>query len=147
MKKETLKLSIDIAAPRQKVWDVLLQDETYRIWTSAFHPGSYAEGGWDEGSKVYFKTPEGDGLVSRVLIHKPNDIISFEHINVLVNGKEDGEHKEAAKWKGLTETYRAADQQGGTHLKIEQDITPEYADHFNTAWQKALEKVKELAER
>ncbi|ELR71209.1 hypothetical protein C900_03013 [Fulvivirga imtechensis AK7] len=147
MKKQTLKLSIDIAAPKQKVWDVLLQDETYRLWTSVFHPGSYAEGGWDEGSRVYFKGPEGDGLVSRVLVHKPNDTISFEHLNVLVKGKENRDHPEAAKWKGLTETYYVTEQPGGTHLAIAQDITPEYAEHFNDTWQKALKKVKELAER
>ena len=84
---QKIKLSIDIQAPKEKIWDVLLEHNTYRQWASVFHPGSYAEGDWQQGSKVFFKTPEGDGMVSLVNIHTPCEIISFKHLGVLKNGK------------------------------------------------------------
>ena len=44
MEKQTFKITID--APREKVWDVLWSDDTYREWTSVFSPGSRAETDW-----------------------------------------------------------------------------------------------------
>ncbi len=34
---EKLEFAILINAPRERVWDAMLQDGTYREWTSAFH--------------------------------------------------------------------------------------------------------------
>ncbi len=31
-----LNFSIVIDAPKEKVWDTMLEDKTYRIWTEAF---------------------------------------------------------------------------------------------------------------
>ena len=44
MKK--LQFSIEINAPKEKVWDTLWQDENYRKWTSVFMEGSFAESDW-----------------------------------------------------------------------------------------------------
>ena len=42
---EKLHFSISIKAPKEKVWDTMLNDVTYRQWTSVFNPpGSYYEG-------------------------------------------------------------------------------------------------------
>ena len=41
----------------------MLADDTYREWTSAFHPGSYYKGDWSEGSKILFLGPGDDGEV------------------------------------------------------------------------------------
>ena len=47
---EKLKFSININAPREKVWDVLLGEKTYPQWTSVFSPDSIstAETDWQE---------------------------------------------------------------------------------------------------
>ena len=55
MKK--LQFSIEINAPKEKVWDTLWQDENYRKWTSVFIEGSFAESDWKEGGKIHFLTP------------------------------------------------------------------------------------------
>lgn len=145
--KETLNAEVWINAPKERVWDALLEDESYRYWTSVFHPGSFAEGDWQQGSKVYFKTPEGHGLVSRVAVHQPASIISFEHLGVLHQGVEVKDHPEACKWIGFYETYRVFDDAGGTRLQIEQDLAPKELEWFSSVWQQALAKVKELAEK
>ena len=39
-----MHFSIGIAALRETVWEILLDDATYRQWTAVFAEGSYAEG-------------------------------------------------------------------------------------------------------
>lgn len=146
MTTQKMTKSVLIGAPKERIWDVLLQDETYRIWTSVFHEDSCFEGDWAEGSKIYFKTPEGDGMVSEVAAHRPNEIITLKHQGVLIKGKEVYDSEEAKKWKGATETYRLIPKGKKTELVVEQDIPDEYADWFFTTWEKALNKVKELSE-
>lgn len=146
MKKWMLKWSIDIAATPEKIWDVLLTDKTYRVWTSVFHPGSYAETDWKEGSKALFKTPEGGGMISKVVRHNPGKIIVLEHYGVLKNGEEVFEGETVEKWAGTTETYRLESKNGISTLFIEQEIEESYIDWFKTTWEKALQKVKELSE-
>jgi hypothetical protein len=146
MNMQQINLSIEISAPKEKVWDVLLQDGSYREWTSVFMPGSYYEGSWDEGSKILFKSPEGDGMTSRIHLHKANEILTIEHLGILKNNEEVLDDPEVEKWRGAKETYRVTEKDGRTILNVDQDITDEYAEYFNKAWKEALEKVKELAE-
>lgn len=147
MNKQKLELSILINATKEKIWAVLLDDETYRKWTSVFCEGSFAVGSWDVGSKVHFKTPKGDGMVSRVLVHKPQEIITFEHYGILKNGIEDFESDEAKKWADSYETYKVVNDGSGTKLFIEMQVSDEYLEWFNTTWLKALDIVKELSEK
>lgn len=147
MEKKKLSKIVQINAPKQKVWDVLLDDATYRQWTSVFSAGSHAVGGWDEGSKVHFKNGEGRGLVSRVKVHKPAEIITLEHIGLLDKDTEDFESDEVKKWAGSLETYRVSESAGQTQLDIEMDVIPEYEDFMNKTWDKALALVKDLAEK
>lgn len=146
MERKTIELSISIAAPKAKVWSVLLEDETYREWTSVFHPGSYAETDWKEGSSARFLGPEGMGMVSRIDVHRPEEIITLEHLGIVKDGVEDYESDEVKSWSGLTETYRVREVGDTTHLEIEQIIGAEHFDWFQSMWEKALVKVKELAE-
>ncbi|MFT3680876.1 MAG: SRPBCC domain-containing protein [Ferruginibacter sp.] len=144
---QTLRLSILIDAGKQDTWDVLLQDKTYRIWTSVFHPGSYAETDWREGSSVLFKTPEGDGLISTIIRHQPCKVISMQHLGVLKNGVEDNTGVDAKNWQGLYEIYRVDEENSKTRLTVELDIADKYAEWFNKTWLKALEEVKLLCEK
>ncbi|MEO8512536.1 MAG: SRPBCC domain-containing protein [Ignavibacteria bacterium] len=149
MPKKKLNVSIFINAPKEKIWSVLLDDETYRKWTTPFMEGSYADGNWEEGSKMYFKGPSGEGMqgmVSRIKLHKPNDVITIEHLGILKDNTEDYESKEAKKWGGSDETYRLESKDSGNMLYIEMDIDEEYLEWFTATWQKAIEKVKELSE-
>ncbi|MES2765809.1 MAG: SRPBCC domain-containing protein [Bacteroidota bacterium] len=146
MSKQTIKKSVEINAPKEKIWDVLLQDESYRKWTSAFHEGSYAEGDFSEGSMVRFLSPEGDGLVSKVVKHQPNDTISFEHLGFIQKGKEDFDSAEVQDWKGFLETYKVTENGGKTKLDISCDILDSQYENFDRMWTKAVQNVKELAE-
>lgn len=126
---------------------MLLQEDTYQEWVAEFHPGSYAEGGWDEGCTVLFKTPEGNGLISRVKVHKPAQEIVFLHTGVLSKGKEHRESAESKKWIGIEETYMVSEQDGVTQFSVRAGIEQSYKEWFEEAWAKALAKLKMLCEQ
>lgn len=46
----TLEFKIEINAPKEKVWDILWNDATYKQWTSVFCEGNYVVSDWKEGS-------------------------------------------------------------------------------------------------
>src|SRR5690242_9774199 len=119
---EKMQFPIKINAPREKVWQVLWNDDTYRKWTSAFHPGSYAESDWNEGSKILFLTPEGDGMHSVIAKKTPNEFISFQHLGEMKGGKEVPMNDKIKQWSGSLENYTLRDADGGTDLLVEMDI-------------------------
>lgn len=44
-----LVYTVDIKAPKDKVWATMLEQPTYQEWTAAFQEGSAYVGSWDEG--------------------------------------------------------------------------------------------------
>ena len=145
---EKMNFSIDINAPKEKVWSVLWNDDSYRVWTSPFAEGSFAKtDNWKEGSKVLFLSSGGDGMVSKVASNKKNEFMSFEHLGVVKNGVEDTESDNVKEWAGAKENYRLTDANGKTKLFVDMDSTDEFKDYFQKTWLVALEKVKEISEK
>jgi len=141
-----LEFSIQISAPKEKVWRTLLEDKTYRQWTSVFNEGSYAVGDWSEGSKVLFLSADGKGLSSMVAKHVQNEFISIQHLGVIANGVEDFNSPETKKWSGALENYSVNENDGITELLVEMDSIEDYEVYFRETWPKALQKVKQLSE-
>lgn len=145
--------SIFIHAPKEKVWDTMLQEETYRQWTGVFNPGSYYKGDWSKDSKILFLGPdsagnEGEGgMVGRIAENRQYECISIEYQGIVKNGEEDVTSDEARKWASAFENYTFSEKGGGTELSVGVDIAPEYKEMFESMWPKALEKLKELAEQ
>lgn len=146
---QNLHFSIFINAPVKKVWDTMLEDATYREWTKPFNETSYYVGDWSEGSKILFLGTdiEGNnegGMISRIKENREHEYISIEHHGVINKGVEElfPENKYGY------ENYSFAEKDGGTQLDIEMTGIPaEYADDMNKMWPKALEVLKELAEK
>ena len=68
---QKITFSIDIKAPKEKVWYSLWDEENYENWTSAFSEGSHAISDWNEGSKIYFLgSGGGGGMSSKINIKK-----------------------------------------------------------------------------
>lgn len=143
----TLEFRTSIAAPRSKVWDILWDNELYKQWTAPFSEGSRVKTDWKEGSKVYFLGNEDDGMLA--IIEKKNEpeFMSFRHIGMVNKGVEDTESEKVKPWAGAHENYTLTEQGNKTDLLIQIDITEEYRDYFEKTWPKALDKVRELAEK
>ena len=138
--------SVDIKAPKEKVWDVLLNDKFTRIWYAEFSEGSHAETDWTPGSKAIFTDNTGNGLVGKVVVNKPNEILSVQYQGMMRNGIEDFESDESKSVKGGHETYLLSQKDGNTKLSIECDMSEELFESMSKLWDKALQKIKQLSE-
>lgn len=143
---KTLHFEKNILAPAEKVWNTMLEDETYRQWTRAFTEGSHYKGSWEEGAKILFLDPDNNGMVSIIAENRTHEFISIKHIGVIKDGEEDTESDEANKWAPAYENYTFEEEDGKTKLSVDMDIEEEYEAMFKEIWPKALEKLKQLAE-
>lgn len=138
---EALRFSIKINAPKEKVWDILWNDTTYRKWTSVFMEGSFAESDWNEGSTIKFLSPDNSGMFSIIEKKIAGQQMTFKHLGEIKNGVE-----ETKNWEGARESYFLTGSDGTTELNVELDSTGEFKDYFANTFPKAQEKVKQLSE-
>ncbi|HVI46396.1 MAG TPA: SRPBCC domain-containing protein [Chitinophaga sp.] len=144
---EKIHFNIAIKAPREKVWDVLWNEDTYKVWASAFSEDSGVRtDNWKKGSKVLFVDNSNSGMVSLIEEKIPNEFMSFKHLGEINNGVEDTTSERAQTWAGAHENYTLKESNGGTELEVNMDITGEFKEMFSAMWPKALQKVKELSE-
>lgn len=148
-----MHFSIIINAPRENVWDTMLGEDTYRKWAEVFMPGSHYVGSWSQDSKILFLAPgeKGDsGIVGHIKENRLYEFISIEILGIVEDGKEDISSETAKVWAGGFEDYRFTEVDGGTEVMVNlfgSNTIDEYRDMFESTWPKALEKLKELAEK
>lgn len=148
---QKLNFTIIINAPKEKVWNTMLEDKTYRIWTEAFAKGSHYVGDWSQGSKILFLGPNEKGImggmVSRIKENRLHEYISIEHLGIVHDGQEDTTSDAVKQWAGSLENYTLKDLNAKTELLVDMDINDDFKDMFENMWPGALQKLKELAER
>ncbi len=131
----------------------MLGDATYREWTASFCPGSYYVGSWDQGAEIKFLgpdekgNPDGGGMYSRIKENRLHEFVSIEHLGIITNGVVDTTSEEVKKWAPSFENYTFVDKDGGTDVLVDMDINDEHKAQFEDMWPKALQKLKEVAER
>lgn len=138
-----LTFSIDIKADKAKIWKALWDEASYRDWVSVFSEGSYAiTDHWKEKSKVQFLGPDNNGIYSIVETHIPNKIITFKHLGLVVNGKEQPIDDDTKKWSGATESYMLSEGKDNNILTVNIDVMDEHLDFMKSTFPKALEIIK-----
>jgi uncharacterized protein YndB with AHSA1/START domain len=147
---EKLSYSVKINAPVQDVWATMLNDATYREWTSAFNEGSYYEGDWEAGSEIRFLGPDEEGsvggMIATVEESRPNEFISLRYLGQFVDGAADTSSDEAKSFIGMHENYAFSESGGVTLVEVELDSEDEFTAMFNESWPVALAKLKEITE-
>lgn len=141
-----------INAPKEKVWHTMLDDASYREWTTVFSPGSYYNGEWKQGSKMLFLGPDPEtgkegGMVSRIAEVKPYEFVSIEHLGLVKEGIEDTTSEAAKKWAPAFENYTFKEKDGATELLVDLDSEEAFAEMFENMWPEGLKKLKQLAEK
>ncbi len=144
--KKTLRFTVSIEAPRRSVWDTMLGAETYRQWTSPFCAGSYYEGTWDEGSKIHFLAPNGDGMVAEIAENRCPEYVSIRHLGEIKNGVEDTTSEAVRAWAPVYETYAFTESPGGTEVTVELETLADLEKYMLETYPKALSILKELCE-
>jgi len=143
---ETLEFTVQIKTNPDKVWKVLWEDETYKKWTSVFCEGSYTVSDWNEGDKIHFMSPNGEGMNSVIEKKIPNEYMAFKHIGEIKDFKEQPLDEETKKWSGAMETYRLIPNGEFTDLVAKVDAGEKFVDYFKDVFPKGLEVVKQLSE-
>ena len=140
-----LHFTVEIAANRERVWDTLWQDETFREWAGLIDPGTYMVGKLKEGNRIQFISAEnGYGVTSLVAKLVENELLLLKH---QADTQDSGTRQRDEEWTGGEELYELAEKDGVTNLTVTFGVPPELENYFKTNYPKALERVKTLAER
>lgn len=139
-----MQFTVEITATKEKVWDVLWQDVTFREWAGLIDPGTYMVGELKEGNEVQFISAEnGYGVTSLVEKLTPNEFLLLRHS---ADTQDTGARERDKEWTGGAESYSLSEQDGVTALTAAFDVPTEMEEYFAAAYPKALSRVKELAE-
>lgn len=139
-----MQFTTQISASKTKVWDTLWQDQTLREWAGIIDPGTYMVGELKEGNEVQFISGNGYGVTSLVEKVVPGEFLLLRHS---ADTQEKGEKEREKEWTGGAESYLLEEKDGITTLTAKFDVPLELEEYFSVHYPKALEKVKELAER
>ena len=137
------QFSIKIKAAREKVWNTLWEDKTFRDWAKIIDEGMYMVGEIKEGNEVQFiSSVSGYGVTSLIEKLALNEFVSFRQ---MADTKDSGEREK--EWTGGAESYSLAENDGITTLTVDIDVPPGQEENFKDRLPKALERVKILAEK
>ena len=150
-KFEIMHFEININAPVEKVYKVMLDEKTYREWTAAFNPTSHYTGSWKKGSKIHFLGTDLDGkmegMFSKIKENIPNKFISIEHLGVIQDGKEITSGSGFGDWAGALENYSFTEVKAKTLLSVDLDVTHQFKSYFINSWPDALKLLKKICEK
>lgn len=139
------QFSVQIAASKEKVWETLWQNDTLPQWAGLIDPGTYLKGELKEGNQVEWISAEnGYGVTSLVKKLIPNEYLLLAH---QADTKNSGQEVRDKEWTGGTESYELTELNGTTTLTAKFDVPADMEDYFDDAYPKALNRVKELAEK
>jgi uncharacterized protein YndB with AHSA1/START domain len=147
---KNLRDSIEISAPKEKVWQVLWDDQTFRDWANIIDPGTYMEGVLQEGSEVNFIGNNNNGVrygvTSKVEKLTPFQHITFRQIADIKISEDGSIEKRDTQWTGGAETYELKEMQDKIELSHTQDVPDELVEYFESTIPKVLQRIKVLAE-
>lgn len=144
-----IKKGTEIKSSKENVWEVLTQDRYTRAWYTFFSEGTHAVSDWSIGSKALFIDNSNGGMVGKIIDNKPNEFLEIEYTGIVgPDGIEDYDSDLAKSLKGGRETYRLTEKEGITNLSVsgEGDMSESFYESMSTAWEKAVQKIKELSE-
>jgi uncharacterized protein YndB with AHSA1/START domain len=139
-----MQFTIEISATKEKVWDTLWQDETFREWAGIIDPGTHMVGDLKEGNELQFISENGYGVTSLVEKLTANEFLLLRHS---ADTQDEGKREREKEWTGGAESYSLSEKDSTTTLTTTFDVPPEMEEYFKVNYPKALERVKVLAER
>ena len=139
------QFSIEIRAPRERVWNTLFENKSFRDWGSVIdEDGQYMVGELKEGNEVQFLSENGFGVTTLVEKLIPNEFISFR---MIANTIDSGKREREKEWTGGEESFSLAEKDDVTALTVHIDVPEEMQTMFQDRFPRALERVKVLAEK
>jgi uncharacterized protein YndB with AHSA1/START domain len=141
-----IQFEATINASPATVWLHVVDPDSYQRWTSVFAEGSRFEGSWEQGAKIRFLAPSGDGMVAEIAESRPNSFISIRHVGMISKGVEDTTSEAVRAWAPAYENYTFLPTPDGTRMVVDQDVAAEWEEYMSEKWPKALAVLKALSE-
>lgn len=138
----TIKKSIEVNASSDKLWDILVNPINTKQWGNEFGEGAYVETDWAKGSEVLWKDKEGNvGAKGIVEIN--------EHASLLkIVFYDDVNSTPPTSTGKYSESYALSEQDGKSIISIEAGLlSVKDCETHSPLWDKAIVKMKELAEK
>ncbi len=144
---QKLTYSIDINAPRNAVWETMLNPETYQQWTKAFSENSEYEGTWAQGEEIRFIDKNRGGTLAVLEKFEAPKLVVAKHIaTITADGVIEKSGPMTENWIGTMEIYKFNETKGKTQLIVEIECHKDFVPMFESSWPQALEDLKKLAE-
>lgn len=149
---QTAYYSIIIENSPTKVYELMLDHDSYRKWTKPFSPTSDLRGDWTEKSKMLFTSKDKDGfeagMIAVVDANIPGEIVVIRHVGMFDQNGEYNEGKMVDEWKNSLEVYRFKNLNGKTNLICSVELSDQTDPHmFDQTWPEALNLLKEICEK
>ncbi len=141
LEEDSIRLSIEIQAPVEKVWHTLTDDAAVRQWAEAFGEGVFIETDWNQGSEVVWKNEEGYVGARGVLTVKNQP----EQIKITFYQNADEQSPAPLGTYSETYTLQALGEQTTLHIEAG-TMAIKYCKMHRPLWTEAIETIKELAE-
>jgi uncharacterized protein YndB with AHSA1/START domain len=140
---QEMRFSVEIRAAKEKIWDTLWSDETFRDWAGIIDSGTHLVGELKESNEVQFISGNGYGVTSLVEKLIPGEYLVLKH---KADTQDAGQNARDDQWTGGKEVYELKEEDGATTLTITFDVPTELVEAMNGSYPKALERIKILAE-
>ena len=138
---------IDIDVPAEKVWQVLLDDKSFRIWRSTITDGAYYAGELKQGRRIHLLTPDGSGKYGYVVLLDEGRNILIQLIGEIREFKEQAVDLNTERWSGIFENYVLNESNGKTKLVAEIDVIAGQAVIMDAIFPEAMKRIKLMAEQ
>jgi uncharacterized protein YndB with AHSA1/START domain len=137
----TIKKHVEVNATADKLWEVLTAPQYVSQWANAFGEGTYVETDWQKSSEVLWKDKDGNvGARGTVEMSDKGSLLK-----VLFPDEQESERTA----RPYTETYAMSDDdKGRATLSINAGpLALKHMKEHEPLWDKAIAKIKELAEQ
>lgn len=131
-----------LPAPTARVWDVLWGQ--YGSWCLPFGQGMHWTGKLKMGERVHLLDSHGEGYYSDITAMTEGKQITFTHVGMVKNGKEQPIDEESVQWTGCTESFTLTEVPEGTKIRVEVDTTADAVEHMERVYPLALKELKTL---
>ncbi len=144
---EKLHFSININAPKNRVWEELTNKVSYKTWTQTFCEGSILKGDMKLNGRIHFLNERGNGLYSDIVYFKVNERIMYKHLGLVENNQELPLDESSKRWTGCFESYKLMEiNDNTTELEVSIDVVDASLECYRKKFPDGLVIFKELCE-
>lgn len=128
-----IKKEFTLECGPKEAWQLVVDHSKYEKWAAAFHEGSTYTGEMGLNETVNFVDPDGNGLVSKVVVFEPEKEIKFAFLGEI----NDGKYVEVAAFADMLEHYIFEPVGDQTRMLVDVAMDDQYYDMMNEMWDRA----------